>query len=162
MTGSNFQQFDFENQMRLEVFIMNDLNRLFGERLIYKRLVDLLCLKGDELVLDFGGGSGISTRTIAKQLNHGGCVTWLDTSRFWCMKAKQNLVEFKNVKFFNHDLSEMNENEQFDVIFSNYVIHDIHPAQRPLIFKKLAELLKPGGCFFINDPTKISHGIPVA
>ena len=49
----------------------------------------------------------------------------------------------------------------FDVISTFHVIHDIPPANRQDIVKTLAQKLKSGGYFFIKEPVKESHGMPV-
>ena len=49
----------------------------------------------------------------------------------------------------------------FDIISTIHVVHDISPSERQDIVKTLSQKLKAGGLFFIREPVKKSHGMPV-
>ena len=60
------------------------------------------------------------------------------------------------------DIRELDiPDSSFDVISAIHVVHDIAPAERQDIVKTLSRKLKAGGLFFIREPIKKSHGMPV-
>ena len=50
--------------------------------------------------------------------------------------------------------------DSLDLIFINYVIHDIQKELRHRVIDVLAVKLKKGGRILINEPTRSGHGIP--
>lgn len=152
---------DFEKPSRRDVFV----HTLAGYVLMsgaYRKFVDTFGLKGDEHVLDFGGGSGALTRHIAKRLRKGnGQVTCLDTSEAWLEIAKKKLRKFPNVKFVSGDVSTLvRGGPQFDVISVHITLHDIDKELRQGVIHALSSILKNDGKLFIREPIKEGHGMP--
>ena len=52
--------------------------------------------------------------------------------------------------------------ESFDVALVHWMLHDVHPQDRPEIVAELARLLRPGGRLFLREPTAAKHGMPSA
>ena len=150
---------NFENPSllwRLE----DTLKNLFGEQVIYSPYVSAFQLKGNEKILDFGCGSGIGSRCIVKRLSKAGQLTCVDVSAFWISKAKRRLKNFRNVEFKVGDVIKLDiPDSSYDVISVCYVLHDIEPPLRQATINCLSRKLKPEGRIYINEPTKISHGI---
>jgi ubiquinone/menaquinone biosynthesis C-methylase UbiE len=128
----------------------------------YKNYVDTFRLKGDEEVLDFGGGGGGLTRHIAKRLLQGrGQVTCLDTSEAWLDVARKQLRRFPNVIFVCDEISNLADRDpQFDVIAIHIMLHDIDKELRQDIVNALSHTLKNTGTLFVREPTKEKHGMP--
>jgi len=156
-----FKQVDFDNPSVL--FVIEDgLKGLIGESLFYKPYFNTFGLKGDETVLDFGCGGGVGSRCLLEFLNRQGHLTCVDISNFWIDKATKRLKKYANVECKSGDIRDLDiSDSSFDVISAIHVVHDIAPAERQDIVKTLSQKLKAGGLFFIREPVKKSHGMPV-
>jgi ubiquinone/menaquinone biosynthesis C-methylase UbiE len=138
------------------------LKGLFGGALLYNPYFRTFGLKGNEMLLDFGCGGGAGSRCLANLLDKGGHVTCVDISHYWMAKARKRLSRYSNVECKVGDIRELDiKDSSFDVISGIHVVHDIAPRDRQDIIKTLFLKLKPGGLFFIREPVKESHGMPV-
>ena len=161
MSDNNFKQYDFEHPSIL--FILEDkLKSLLGGLLLYNPYFKTFALKGNESILDFGCGGGTGSRCLANLLDKGGHLTCIDVSRYWIARARKRLDKYSNLECKSGDIRKLDiPDSSFDVISTFYVIHDITPAERQDIVKVLSQKLKAGGLFFIKEPVKKSHGMPV-
>jgi ubiquinone/menaquinone biosynthesis C-methylase UbiE len=152
---------DFEKPSVM--FVIEDtLKGLFGNRLYNSYFQSQGGFEGNERVLDFGCGSGVSTKLIARQLTQGGMVTGLDTSSYFIKKAQKRLKRYTTAQTLQGDIQEIKIPESsFDLISIIHVIHDIVEEKRQSMVKALARVLKPEGKLWILEPIKESHGIPV-
>jgi ubiquinone/menaquinone biosynthesis C-methylase UbiE len=155
-----FKQPDFENPSFL--FRLEDKLKILFGRSFYQSYLKSFALNGNEHVLDFGCGGGVESRLIMKQLKNSGKLTCVDLSDYWTRRAKKRLKKYPNAVCLQGDIRKLNIPENtFDVIFAIHVIHDIAPEKRQSTVNALVQKLKPGGVFFIWEPTKISHGMAV-
>ena len=94
----------------------------------YRNFVGSFDLKGDEKVLDFGCGSGSTSKFIAQILEKGGGeLTCLDLSKTWIERAKKHLSRFSNVE----DIRKWDEkNDYFDAVAIHFMLHDIDKSER--------------------------------
>jgi trans-aconitate 2-methyltransferase len=102
-----------------------------------------LTLRGDELVVDAGCGTGRLTAHLLQRLPKGK-VAALDVSDSMLLKAREELARFSDrVEFHQVDLGDLQLRLDADVVFSAATFHWVfdHAA----LFKGLAGLLKPGG-----------------
>jgi ubiquinone/menaquinone biosynthesis C-methylase UbiE len=161
LSDDSFRQYDFEHPSTL--FILEDkLKSLLGGPLLYNPYFKTFGLKGNESVLDFGCGGGVGSRCLAKLLGKDGHLTCVDISHYWITKARKRLNKYSNVECKSGDIRELNMPDySFDVISTFHVIHDITPSKRRDAVKALSQKLKTGGLFFIREPLKKSHGMPV-
>lgn len=161
MSEYTFKQVDFDNPSFL--FILEDkLKALLGGFLMYNPYFKCFRLKGNERVLDFGCGGGAGSRCLANLLSKDGHLTCVDASSYWIARARRRLRKYSNVECQAGDIREMDlPDSSFDVISTFHVIHDIAPAKRQDIVNALSQKLEAGGLFFIREPIKKSHGMPV-
>lgn len=161
MSDDNFKQYDFEHPSTL--FVLEDkLKGLLGGPLLYNPYFKTFGLKGNERILDFGCGGGAGSRFLANLLSKGGHLTCVDVSSYWIAKARKRLEKYSNVECKSGDIRELDiPDSSFDIISTIHVVHDISPAERQDIVKTLSQKLKVGGLFFIREPVKKSHGMPV-
>jgi trans-aconitate 2-methyltransferase len=103
-------------------------------------VLERLELNGDETVLDAGCGSGRVTAELAKRLP-GGRVIAVDGSEAMIAKARERLGE--GASYLVADLSELELDEQVDLIFSTATFHWILDHDR--LFERLHAALAPGG-----------------
>jgi 2-polyprenyl-3-methyl-5-hydroxy-6-metoxy-1,4-benzoquinol methylase len=161
MKNQGYKAPDFEHPSLL--FVFEDwLKGWLGGALLYDSYYRSFGLEGGENVLDFGCGGGAGSRRIARLLGKGGRVTCIDLSDYWIARARKRLARYPAAECRAGDIRQMDTSAApFDVITTFHVIHDIAPAQRQETVRALAGRLMPGGRFFIREPVKESHGMPV-
>jgi trans-aconitate 2-methyltransferase len=99
-----------------------------------------LRLRGDEVVLDAGCGSGKVTAMLV-ELVPDGRVYAVDVARSMVEHTRAELGD--RVTALCQDLTALELPEQVDAIFSNATFHWI--ADHPKLFARLAATLRPGG-----------------
>jgi ubiquinone/menaquinone biosynthesis C-methylase UbiE len=161
MGDYEWKPIDFDHPSIL--FILEDMPKGFiGCPLFYNTYYRAFGLKGNEKVLDFGCGGGAGSRCLIRFLGNEAHLTCVDISRFWIDRAKRRLARFSNTTCRAGDIKTMDiPNCSFDVVTTIHTIHDIGPAERQEVIHALSKKLKDGGCFFIREPIKKSHGMPV-
>ena len=88
----------FSNPSKLLVWGYGLLCPSFGRK-FYKMLVNILQLRGDEHILDFGSGAGVLAKKVIKMLNEEGQLTCLDISPTFLNKARRKLHKYNNANF---------------------------------------------------------------
>jgi SAM-dependent methyltransferase len=161
MGNYEWHEVDFDHPSFL--FLLEDMLKGFiGGPLFYNGYFKTFGLKGDEKVLDFGCGGGAGARSLLKYLNEKGQITCVDISRFWIDRARRRLRGFSNAYCKAGDMRTMDiPDGSFDVITTIHTIHDINPKERQEIVHALVKKMTGQGSFFIREPVKKSHGMPV-
>jgi len=138
------------NKIAKAYYTHRDLNKFNSE---LEKLVSLL--PKDSHVLDVGCGAGIPT---AKFLMKKGIrVTGIDLSDTMLNMARENVPD---AKFIKMDINEIKfDKNMFDGIISVYTLFHIPRQKHFSIFKKLFEILKPGGILLINTGVSDSEGM---
>jgi trans-aconitate 2-methyltransferase len=103
-------------------------------------VLERLELRGEEVVVDAGCGSGRVTAELAKRLPRGRLIA-VDGSEAMVAKAHERLGE--EVTYVVSDLSELNLSEPVDLIFSTATFHWIPDHDR--LFARMHANLRPGG-----------------
>jgi trans-aconitate 2-methyltransferase len=103
-------------------------------------VLERLQLRGDEVVIDAGCGSGRVTAELAKRLPDGRVIA-VDGSEAMIEKARERLGE--SATYIFTDLSELEVSEPVDLIFSTATFHWI--ADHDRLFARLCAALRPGG-----------------
>ncbi|MBV9479901.1 MAG: class I SAM-dependent methyltransferase [Acidobacteria bacterium] len=109
-----------------------------------KKVLDHLSLRGDEVLLDGGCGTGKLTGELLTLLPRGRLVA-VDLSENMLRKAREN-VEFRfpaRITFVVADLAHLPFVQAFDGIFSTAAFHWIPDHDR--LFRSLYRTLRPGG-----------------
>ena len=109
-----------------------------------KKVLERLALRGDELVLDAGCGTGKLTGELLSQLPRGRVIA-LDLSRNMITRARENLASRfpGQVSFLAADLQSLPFNRVFDGIFSTAAFHWV--PDHDVLFRNLYQALRPGG-----------------
>ena len=105
-----------------------------------KEVLARLDLRGDEVVLDAGCGSGRVTALLAERVPDGR-VIGIDASESMIAKARDALGDAVDLRVGN--LTEIELADEVDVAFSNAVFHWV--ADHDALFARLYRALKPGG-----------------
>ncbi|HEU4460999.1 MAG TPA: methyltransferase domain-containing protein [Solirubrobacterales bacterium] len=103
-------------------------------------VLERLELRGDEVAVDAGCGSGRVTAELADRLA-GGRVVAVDGSEAMVAKAKERLGD--RADYLVCDLTGLQLTEPVDLIFSTATFHWI--GDHDLLFQRLRAALKPGG-----------------
>lgn len=90
-------------------------------------------------ILDFGCGIGLGLPLLANEFT-GSHVTGFDTSQQSLQSASQRLKDHSAITVTNTP-----ENQRFELIYTNGVIHHIPIIEREAAFASLFRYLKPGG-----------------
>ncbi len=126
----------------------------------YTKFADVIGLRGDETVLEFGCGWGAGARALAERLPKGKLICF-DISTEWIAVTKRRLKIFSNVRFILGDITKLAPEENCaDIITIHYVLHDIPQPQRIPVMTALVKWLKPDGRIVLKEPTKKNHGMP--
>ncbi|MCM1090448.1 MAG: methyltransferase domain-containing protein [Butyrivibrio sp.] len=104
-------------------------------------VLELLDLEKGMSVLDLGCGNGALTIQIAET---GARAVGLDDSRDLLQVARK---AFPQLEFIQADAADFHLEEQFDVVFSNAVLHWIKREKQPRVLQCVREALKPSGQF---------------
>ena len=103
-------------------------------------VLERLQLRGEEVAVDAGCGSGRVTAELAKRLPRGRVIA-VDGSEAMVAKARERLGE--SATYLVADLSELELEEPVDLIFSTATFHWILDHGR--LFARLRAALRPGG-----------------
>lgn len=134
---------------------------LAGKMNIRDRLLNLLALRGDEMVLDVGCGRGLLLVGVAQRLTTGkaigvdvwvpGAVTGNRQEAAVENAALQGVSERVEVK--HGDARQLPfADGTFDVIVSNFVLHEMKTApDRVKMVREMVRVLKPGGRLALAD-----------
>jgi trans-aconitate 2-methyltransferase len=104
------------------------------------RVLDRLELRGDELVLDAGCGTGRVTEHLLTRLPQGRVVA-VDADPDMVAKARAVLGDRATVR--QADLTELQLEEPVDAVLSTATFHWVLDHER--LFRRLSVLLRPGG-----------------
>ena len=103
-------------------------------------VLERLELRGDEVAVDAGCGSGRVTAELAKRLPQGRVIA-VDGSEAMVEKAKERLGD--DVECLVSDLVELELGQPVDLVFSTATFHWILDHDR--LFRQLRSCLRPGG-----------------
>ena len=135
----------------LEIFLTLTLGTLAGS--FYRQYVDRLPLRGNETVLDFGSGSGVCSKHLARRLLPNGRLLCVDSSRGWNTVIRRTMHRYANVAYHLGDIGDVSiPPGSCDAIYTHFVLHDIPAADRERVVRALAGKLKPGGQWFVREP----------
>jgi trans-aconitate 2-methyltransferase len=103
-------------------------------------VLERLQLRGDEVAVDAGCGSGRVTAELVERLPDGRVIA-VDGSEAMVAKARERLGD--RADYLVSDLVELQLEEPVDLVFSTATFHWIGDHDR--LFARLREALKPGG-----------------
>lgn len=107
-------------------------------------LLDKIAFSGSERVLDIGCGDGKLTAEIARRVPHGS-VLGIDKSEDMILFAGElyHPKVFPNLRFIHLDVCNLNFNQEFDVVFSNAVLHWV--SDHPPVLAGITRSMVQGG-----------------
>ena len=143
--------------------------------MIVREMINTIGLKGDEIILDLGTGSGFVAINFAKKLVNGK-IYGVDRYGMKYSSLKKQIINLIKINFFGNTLENAKENvilekvvdkcvfitsditksidfpnETFDIILSSQVLYCIPYEKRLLIFNEINRLLKKNGKFLFFE-----------
>lgn len=124
---------------------------IFLANLVYQAIEKQIALLSDKEILDFGGGTGLLTLPLAKQVKS---VTLVDISEKMLEQArlKAEQQDIKNIQFLEQDLLEKPLEQEFDLIVVCRVLHHMPDVDATLSL--FHQHLMADGQLLIADFTK--------
>lgn len=134
--------------------------RIFAS--FYRRYAATIELDGNEVVLEFGCGSGGISERLASRLGEGS-LKCVDISPPMLRIAQRRLKKHNNVQCFVGRIEDLAvDRNSVDVVIIHNALHDVEGEERQATVDALVSTLKPGGRLCFREPTKPLHGLPVA
>lgn len=135
---------------------------IFLSNLVCQAVEKQIDLLSDKEILDFGGGTGLLTLPLAKQVKS---VTLVDISEKMLEQArlKAEQQDIKNIQFLEQDLLKNPMEQEFDLIVVSRVLHHMPDLDEALSL--FHQHLKEDGQLLLADFTKTEanhHGFDLA
>ncbi len=135
---------------------------IFLANLVCQAVEKQIDLLSDKEILDFGGGTGLLTLPLAKQVKS---VTLVDISEKMLEQArlKAEQQDIKNIQFWEQDLLKNPMEQEFDLIVVSRVLHHMPDLDEALSL--FHQHLKEDGQLLLADFTKTEanhHGFDLA
>ena len=109
-------------------------------------LLSKLPIKKGMTILDMGCGTGYLSSVLAEHVGPSGSVLAVDPDLERLKVAKETYGDIPNLKFVEGSTDDFpSEEQQFDIVFSNYVLHWVSDKEGAL--ERIYKCLKPGGKF---------------
>ena len=151
MRPHRFANYNFENPPLLALAAERLIAPILGP-VRFPRLLDAAGIREGDRVLDFGCGSGIGARVMARRIGPSGALTCLDVSAFWLAQCRSRLRRFDNVTFLRGDIRKLPvPAAAFDLVFIHRVLRFIEGKDRAPVIAALAEKLRDGGRMLISE-----------
>lgn len=143
------EQYDYESRMHELIQGIDITFKNILEPFVYDNILQCVqATKTNVSILDVGCGCGYLTHIIAKKFMNSS-VEGMDISEAAIDCAKTNFNN-SNLRFGRYDITEVDENQQYDIVIYNMVLHNLEQLE-PAI-KKTNRILKLNGIVLITIP----------
>ncbi len=143
---STTEHYDHLIEIGNDPFNDDEFGQRYMERWTGENFFDLLELNESSCVLEIGVGTG----RLAEKVMIKGCMkfTGIDLSKDTILKAKANLLNYKNVELINKDVITHKFDRKYDVVYSALTF--MHIPNKYNVLHKISEILNPNGVMVIS------------
>ena len=136
--------------------LMNDVMSL-GIHLFWKdKLIDWMSPSINSSLIDVASGTGDIAKLFSLRTNNSSTVTCIEPNDGMFKKGKDNLINFKNIKWIKSKAETLPiKDNMYDYYSISYGIRNVSDINKTL--KEAYRVLKPGGRFMCLEFSKINN-----
>jgi len=136
--------------------LMNDVMSLGIHRIWKNKFIDWMNPTRDSSLIDVASGTGDIAKLFSLRNKNLSTVTCIEPNEDMFRKGKDNLVNFKNIKWIKSTAETLPiEDNVFDFYSISYGIRNVTDINKTL--KEAYRVLKPGGRFMCLEFSKIDN-----
>jgi len=136
--------------------LMNDVMSLGIHRIWKEKLIDWMNPSQDSSLIDVASGTGDIARLFSLRNKNLSKVTCIEPNEDMFTKGKNNLLNFKNIKWIKSKAEILPvEDNAYDFYSISYGIRNVSDINKTL--KEAHRVLKPGGRFMCLEFSKIDN-----
>ena len=136
--------------------LMNDVMSLGIHRIWKDKFIDWMNPSPNSSLIDVASGTGDIARIFSLRNKNSSSVTCVEPNEEMLNKGKNNLVNFKNIKWINSRAENLPvEDNMYDFYSISYGIRNVSDINKTL--KEAYRVLKPGGRFMCLEFSKIDN-----
>jgi tRNA (cmo5U34)-methyltransferase len=107
--------------------------------------------RDEPCVLELGTGTGNLMQKLLDRFPHSTAVGY-DLSEEMLARARAKLVPYRErVQLYQGDISQTSFPGPFDAVISAIAVHHVPPPDKPTLFQRLYDALRPGGVLVLGD-----------
>ena len=138
--------------------LMNDIMSLGIHRIWKDKFIDWMNPSPYSSLIDVASGTGDIAKLFSLRNNNLSMVTCVEPNENMFKKGKNNLVNFKNIKWIKSRAETLPiENDTYDFYSISYGIRNVSDIDKTL--KEAFRVLKPGGRFMCLEFSKINNEV---
>ena len=136
--------------------LMNDVMSLGIHRIWKDKFVDWMNPSRNSSLIDVASGTGDIAKLFSLRTNNSSTITCIEPNEDMLKKGKNNLVNFKNIKWIKSIAETLPvEDNMYDFFSISYGIRNVSDINKAL--KEAYRVLKPGGRFMCLEFSKIDN-----
>ena len=136
--------------------LMNDIMSLGIHRIWKDKFIDWMNPSRNSTLIDVASGTGDIAKLFSLRTNNSSTVTCIEPNEGMLKKGKDNLVNFKNIKWIKSIAETLPvEDNVYDFYSISYGIRNVSDINKTL--KEAYRVLKPGGRFMCLEFSKIDN-----
>ena len=136
--------------------LMNDVMSLGIHRIWKDKLIDWMGPSSNTSLIDVASGTGDIAKLFSLRTNNSSTVTCIEPNEDMFEKGKENLTNFKNIKWIKSTAETLPIGDNiYDYYSISYGIINVSDINKAL--KEAYRVLKPGGRFMCLEFSKINN-----
>ena len=136
--------------------LMNDIMSLGIHRIWKDKFIDWMNPSRNSSLIDVASGTGDIAKLFSLRTNNSSTITCIEPNEDMFKKGKDNLVNFKNIKWIKSIAETLPvEDNMYDFYSISYGIRNVSDINKTL--KEAYRVLKPGGRFMCLEFSKIDN-----